>query len=96
MILTCQRFGGKDFDFVAVAMSHDPADDVADYSRTRHLPSQVALDKGGQLARSFYDVRMTPTTFRVDKQGHVVKRILGRPDFATLDALIRDELERTA
>ena len=96
MIQTYQRFRSKDFDFIAVAMSYDPAHYVADYSRTRHLPFQVALDKGGQVARAFYDVRMTPTTFLVDKQGHVVKRILGRPDFATLDDLIRDELARPA
>lgn len=96
MIQTYQRFRGRDFDFIAVAMSYDPANYVADYSRTRHLPFQVALDRHGQVAKAFYDVRMTPTTFLMDKQGRVVRRILGRPDFATLDALIRHELARPA
>ena len=96
MIQTYQRFRGQQFEFIAVAMSYDPAGYVADYSRTRHLPFQVALDTSGQVAKAFYDVRMTPTTFLVDKRGHVVKRILGRPDFGTLDALIRDELARPA
>ena len=96
MVQTHQRFRGQQFEFIAVAMSYDPVRYVADYSRTRHLPFQVALDTSGQVAKAFYDVRMTPTTFLVDKQGHVVKRILGRPDFATLDALIRDELARPA
>ena len=96
MIDTYRRFQGRDFDFIAVAMSYDPPDYVADYTRTRHLPFRVARDADGSSAREFFGVRLTPTTFVVDKRGRVVKRILGEPDFAELDRLIRRELDAPA
>ncbi|MHB8913274.1 MAG: TlpA disulfide reductase family protein, partial [Lysobacter sp.] len=92
MIQTDQRFKGRDFAFVAVAMSYDPPDYVAQYARSRHLPFEVARDADGSVARAFFGVRLTPTTFLVDKRGRIVKRILGEPDFPELDRLIQREL----
>ncbi len=92
MIQTDQRFKGRDFDFVAVAMSYDPPDYVAQYARSRHLPFEVARDADGSVARAFFGVRLTPTTFLVDKRGRIVKRILGEPNFPELDRLIQREL----
>ncbi|CAZ89702.1 putative thioredoxin [Thiomonas arsenitoxydans] len=92
MIQTDQRFKGRDFAFVAVAMSYDPPDFVEQYARTRRLPFDVARDADGSAARAFFGVRMTPTTFLVDKRGRILKRILGEPDFPELHRLIRREL----
>jgi glutathione peroxidase-family protein len=33
-------------------------------------------------------VRLTPTTYIVNKQGQIVKRYVGEPDFAELHVLI--------
>ncbi|CQR34741.1 Putative thioredoxin (fragment) [Thiomonas arsenitoxydans] len=96
MVKTYERFKGRDFEFIAVDMSYDPLPYVTDYTSTRHLPFEVAKDVGGRLAREFYDVRLTPTTFLVDKQGNIVKRILGEPDFSELDRLIQHELAKNA
>ena len=96
MVKTYDRFKGRDFEFIAVDMSYDPLPFVTDYAATRHLPFKVAKDTDGHLAREFYNVRLTPTTFLVDKQGHLVKRILGKPDFSELDRLIQHELAKSA
>jgi len=96
MVKTYERFEGRNFEFIAVDMSYDPLSYVTDYTSTRHLPFKVAKDADGHLAREFYDVRLTPTTFLVDKQGNVVKRILGEPDFPELDRLIQHELAKNA
>lgn len=96
MVKTYERFKGRNFEFIAVDMSYDPLLYVTDYAATRHLPFEVAKDVGGRLAREFYDVRLTPTTFLVDKQGNIVKRILGEPDFSELDRLIQHELATSA
>jgi thiol-disulfide isomerase/thioredoxin len=96
MVKTYERFKGRNFEFIAVDMSYDPLPYVTDYTSTRHLPFKVAKDVGGRLAREFYDVRLTPTTFLVDKQGNIVKRILGEPDFPELDRLIQHELAKNA
>lgn len=92
LIRTHQKFQPRGFETVAVAMSYDPVEWVLNFSKSRQLPFQVALDRDGQLARSWGDVKLTPTTFLLDKQGQIVKRYLGAPDFAALHQLIEELL----
>ena len=58
------------------------------FVESRKLPFLVSIDGGGVWARAFGDVRMTPTTFLLDKRGRIVKRYLGERDFKALHALI--------
>ena len=52
------------------------------------MPFRVALDARDEVAAGFGGVRLTPTTFLLDKQGRIVQQYLGEPDFAKLHALI--------
>ena len=92
MVATYNQFKSKGLDFVAVAMSDDPPNYVLNYAQTRQLPFTVALDPQSTLARAFGDVKMTPTTFLIDKQGKIIKRYLGEPDFAALHQLLETAL----
>lgn len=92
LIRTHQKFQPRGFETVAVAMSYDPVEWVLNFSQSRQLPFKVALDRNGELARSWGDVKLTPTTFLVDKRGRIVKRYVGPPDFAALHQLIEDLL----
>lgn len=92
MVRTYNQYKGKGLDFVAVAMSYDPPNYVLNYAQTRNLPFLVALDPQGELAKSFGDVKMTPTTFLIGKNGQVIKRYLGEPDFNALHKLLDQEL----
>ncbi len=92
MVETYNKYKDKGLDFVAVAMSYDPPNYVLNYAETRQLPFKVALDTKGDLAQSFGDVKLTPTTFVIDKQGRIIKRYLGEPDFAALHQLLEKEL----
>lgn len=92
IVATHEKFKARGYDTVAVAMSYDPPAYVARFAETRKLPFGVAIDNTGAIAKSFGDVQMTPTTFLIDKQGRVVKRYLGAPDFAALHALIGELL----
>jgi peroxiredoxin len=87
MVDTYNKFKDQGLEFVAVAMSYDPPNYVLNYTETRKLPFKVALDSGGDLAKQFGDVAMTPTTFVIGKDGKILKRYLGEPDFASLHAL---------
>jgi glutathione peroxidase-family protein len=55
----------------------------------------VAIDNTGVVAREWGDIKLTPTTFVVNKQGEIVKRFVGTPDFAELHKLIEKLLAST-
>ncbi|GAA4021796.1 TlpA disulfide reductase family protein [Actimicrobium antarcticum] len=88
MIDTYERYNARGLDFVAVAMSYDPPNYVLNFTETRKLPFTVALDPQDTLAKAFGDVKLTPTTFLIDKKGKIIKRYVGEPDFAALHQLL--------
>ncbi len=92
MIETYNKYKGQGLEFVAVAMSYDPPNYVLNYTETRKLPFKVALDVQGDLAKSFGDVKLTPTTFVIDKNGNIIKRYVGEPEFAALHQLLEKAL----
>lgn len=92
MVDTYNQFKGKGLEFVAVAMQYDPPNYVVNFTETRKLPFIVAIDSGGDIARSFGDVTLTPTTFVIGKDGAILKRYVGEPDFAQLHTLLQKAL----
>jgi peroxiredoxin len=92
MIETYSTYNARGLEAIFIAMPYDRPDRVLHYARTAALPFTVALDIRGDAARAFGGVRATPTTFVLDKQGRIVERILGEPDFVRLRALIEREL----
>lgn len=92
MVDTYNQFKGQGLQFVAVAMKEDRPDYVLNYAESRHLPFTVALDAGGDLAKQFGDVAMTPTTFVIDKDGKILKRYVGEPEFPALNQLLQKAL----
>ena len=92
MVQTYNKYKNKGLDFVAVAMSYDPPNYVLNYAQTRNLPFTVALDTQGDLARAFGGVKLTPTTYVIDKNGNIIKRYVGEPQFAELHQLLEKAL----
>lgn len=92
LVQTYNQFRDKGFDFFAVAMSYDPPNYVLNFAETRQLPFHVALDVKGEIAQAYGNVQLTPTTFVIDKEGRIVKRYVGEPDFAQLHKLLEEEL----
>jgi peroxiredoxin len=95
VIATYDKYHGKGYDTLAVAMSYDPPSYVVNYTETRKLPFKVAIDNTGAVARAWGDVQLTPTTFLVNKRGEIVKRFVGEPNFAELHQLIEKLLAET-
>lgn len=88
IIATHEKFKHRGYETLAVAMSYDPPAYVAKFAESRKLPFAVAIDNTGQIAKSFGDVQLTPTTYLLNKRGEVVKRYVGEPDFEALHALV--------
>jgi len=88
LVATYDKYRARGFHTLAVAMSYDPPSYVVNFAQTRKLPFDVAIDNTGAAAQAWGDVRLTPTTFLVNKQGQIVKRYVGTPDFAELHRLI--------
>lgn len=92
MVETYNKYKGSGLEFVAVAMSYDPPNYVLNYAQTRNLPFKVALDVQGILAKSFGDIKLTPTTIVIDKDGNIIKRYVGEPEFSALHKLLEKAL----
>ena len=84
IVETWRKFEGRGFETVAVAMKYDPPAYVVRFAQSRAIPFKIAIDNTGAVARAWGDVQLTPTSFLVDKQGRVVKRFVGEPDFKDL------------
>jgi len=93
MVDTYNKFKAQGLEFVAVAMSYDAPNYVMNYAETRQLPFKVALDVSGEAAKAYGNVNMTPTTFVIDKDGKILKRYLGEPDFPALHKLLEKTLQ---
>lgn len=88
MVATYEKYKTKGYDHLAVAMSYDPPSYVVNFAETRKLPFPVAIDNTGAVAQAWGDVKLTPTTYVVNKRGEIVKRYVGEPDFGELHQLI--------
>jgi peroxiredoxin len=88
MVATHAKYAARGYETVAVAMSYDPPAYVANFAETRKLPFEVVIDNTGSVAKSFGDVRLTPTSYLINKRGEIVKRYVGEPDFTALHALV--------
>lgn len=92
MVETYNKYHQKGLEFIAVAMRYDPPNYVLNYAETRQLPFQVVLDTEGKFAQAYGDVKLTPTTYLIDKQGRILKRYVGEPSFAELHTLLEQAL----
>ena len=96
MVRTYEQYKGKGLEFVAVAMNYDPPMYVMNYAKTRGLPFKVAMDSDGAASKAFGNVQLTPTTFVVDKDGRILKRYVGEPEWDALHKLLDGALAKAA
>ena len=92
MVETYKKFAPRGYEMIAVAMSYDHPNQVAEFAAARGLPFKVALDGDGAIARGFGDVRATPMSFLIDREGRIVRRYLGEPEWSELHALVEKAL----
>ena len=89
---TYRKFAPRGYEMIAVAVQSDHPNNVAAFTQKRALPFKVALDGDGDIAKQFGRVRITPTSFLLDKNGRVLKEYIGEPDLAEFHALVEKAL----
>ena len=87
-----REFSTRGYETIAVAVRRDDPQRVAQFAANHALPFKVAIDSSGELGREFGNVRITPTVFLIDKNGKVLRRYVGKPDWAELHRLVEREL----
>jgi peroxiredoxin len=93
MARTYDRYRDRGLEFIAVAMQHDPPNYVIRFAESHRLPFKVALDPLRELANAYGGVKVTPTTFVIDKRGYIVGRTEGATDVPRLQRLLEEKLK---
>jgi peroxiredoxin len=88
LVTTHNMFSARGLHTLAVAMSYDPPAYVVDFAQRKQLPFSVVIDNTGSVARSYGDIQGTPTTLLINRQGRIVQRYVGAPDFQALQQRI--------
>jgi peroxiredoxin len=83
---------GQGLQIIAVSMSYDPPNQVLNFTQKNKIPFPVVLDVDGQIARSFGDIRLTPTSILIDKNGKIIDKVIGELNFNKLNALLKKHL----
>ena len=94
IVETHEKFAPRGYETVAVAVRQDNPQRVGAFAATRALPFRIAFDGTGEAAKEFGNVRITPTSFLIDRQGRVLRRYVGNHDWSALHQAVERELAR--
>src|SRR5262245_11309395 len=92
LVETHQKFAPRGYETIAVAVRKDHPERVAALGASHALPFRITLDRSGEAAKEFGNVRITPTSFLIDRQGRILKRYVGDPDWAEFHRLVERAL----
>jgi peroxiredoxin len=96
LVETYNTYHAKGLEIIAVAMPTDPISQVKNYVQKNKLPFPVVHDDNAEITTHFDDVRLTPTTFMIDQQGHLMGKMIGEMDFTALKSQLDKSLAMNA
>jgi peroxiredoxin len=92
LVAAHRKFAPRGYETIAIAVRRDNPDRVAHFTALHALPFKVTIDDSGELAREFGNVRVTPMSFLIDKNGKVLRRYVGEPDWNEFNNLVERAL----
>jgi len=87
-----RKFSARGYETIAIAVRHDNPDRVVQFTAQHGLPFKVAIDSSGEIAREFGNIKLTPSSFLIGKNGKVLRRYVGEPDWVEFHQLVEREL----
>lgn len=86
-----RKYTGRDLEILPVFINSGDVEQLASRSWEWDLKYPLLVSEGKEISAS-YDSRMVPSTFLIDEQGKLVKRLVGFKDRATLDSAVQELL----
>ncbi len=71
------QFHPQGLEIIAVTLYYDIPSHVVEMAKAKQLPYDVALDLDSKHAAAFGKVQLTPTTFLISPNGHIVMHKTG-------------------
>ncbi len=88
MVANWRKFSPDGFQTLAVSMHYNAPALVANFAEARALPFGVVIDNTGEIAARLGNVQFTPTSLLINKRGEIVRRWVGKTDFAVIGPVI--------
>jgi len=82
-----KKYTPQNLVIIGVAMGYDPESQVREMVRQKQMNYPIVLDSNDQLVKTF-NIKVTPTTLFISKDGKMVKRKLGEMSHSELEATI--------
>jgi peroxiredoxin len=79
-----QEYDEEELAILPVFINSGDVDDVASRAWELDVEYPLLVSEGKEISR-LYDSRMVPSTFLIDEQGNLTKKLVGFKDKATLD-----------
>lgn len=79
-----QKYGDRGLEILPVFINSGNVEDVASRAYELDIEYPLVVSEGKEISEA-YDSRMVPSTFLIDEQGKLVKKLVGFKDKATLD-----------
>ncbi len=87
------RYHAQGLEIIGVSMYYDPPNHVIEFNKLHALPYLITLDIEAKIAKTFGDVKVTPTTFLLNLKGEIVWQKVGLMELAELQPLIENFLK---
>jgi thiol-disulfide isomerase/thioredoxin len=85
------RFASRGLVIVGLSVDDTPAQSVRDFVQRLGVHFPIAMASEG-LIEDYGPVRSIPTTIFIDRQGRIVRRVVGYVDHETLEGFVREIL----
>ena len=95
LINTYNKYKNNNFEVLAVSMYYDPPSRVVTYAKNNQLPFPVILDFDKTIKNAFKNIKLTPTSILIDRNGKIINTIVGEINFSTFNKALEEELKKT-
>ena len=90
LINTYNKYKKDNFEVIAVSMFYDPPSRVISYAKNNKLPFPVILDFDKSIKNAFKNIKLTPTSILIDRNGKLINTIIGEINFTLYSRIITE------